>query len=353
MLGNLTSVVQFGFITGTLLFAIFSIADRISSSSVFFASSLIAAVANVSVIWLAKSVSILFALRFVTGFFLAGIYPVGMKIASDWYEKGLGKALGWLVGALVLGTAFPHLLKSNLYSLPWKQVLIFTSIFAAVGGLLILLFVGDGPYRKPASRFQPSAVIQIFRSADFRAAAFGYFGHMWELYTFWAFTPVMLMLYTNSRAEQINIPFWSFVIIAVGSLSCVAGGYASQKIGSSRVAFYALVCSGLCCLASAVLFKVGLLPFVLVMLLWGISVIADSPQFSTLVAQTAMPEYKGTALTIVTSIGFAITIGSIQLLNWAFDSWSNKNAVFLLLAPGPLLGLSFLLRLIKQKDGKL
>jgi len=352
-LGNVTSVVQFGFITGTLLFAIFSIADRFSSSAVFFASSLIAAIANVSVIWLAKSVSMLFLLRFITGFFLAGIYPVGMKIASDWYEKGLGKALGWLVGALVLGTAFPHLLKSNVYALPWKEILISTSIFAAVGGLLILLFVGDGPYRKPAGRFQPSAIIQIFRSGDFRAAAFGYFGHMWELYTFWAFTPIILMLYTAVQSQSINIPLWSFVIISVGSLSCVAGGYISQKIGSSRVAFYALACSGLCCLASALVFQFGMLPFVLVMLLWGSSVIADSPQFSTLVAQTAIPEYKGTALTIVTSMGFAITIASIQLLNWAFDSWSNKNLVFLLLAPGPVLGLSFLLRLVKPKKGKL
>jgi MFS family permease len=289
-------------------------------------------------------------LRFITGFFLAGIYPVGMKIAADWYEKGLGKALGWLVGALVLGTAFPHLLKSDLYALPWKQVLIFTSIFAMIGGLLILLFVGDGPYRKPANRFQPTAIIQIFRSPDFRAAAFGYFGHMWELYTFWAFTPIILMLYTAVHNQPISIPFWSFVIIAIGSLSCVAGGYISQKVGSSHVAFYALLASGVCCLASFALFQFAFLFFMLVMMIWGISVIADSPQFSTLVAQTAIPEYKGTALTMVTSIGFAITIGSIQLLNWAFTNWVNKNSIFLLLAPGPLVGLLFLSRLVKQKE---
>jgi len=349
-LGNITSVVQFGFITGTLLFAVFSIADRFSSSKVFFISSLIAALANISIIWLAKNITILFLLRFFTGFFLAGIYPVGMKIASDWYEKGLGKALGWLVGALVLGTAFPHLLKSNLYALPWQRVLLFTSIFAAIGGLLILLFVGDGPYRKPGSRFQPYAIVQIFRSADFRAAAFGYFGHMWELYTFWAFTPVMLILYTTGHAQPINIPLWSFIVIGIGSLSCVVGGYISQKVGSSRVAFYALLCSGLCCLASFAIFQVALVFFILVMMVWGISVIADSPQFSTLVAQTATPEYKGTALTFVTSIGFAITIGSIQLLNWAFNSWMNTKAIFLLLAPGPMLGLIFLSRLLIQKN---
>ena len=349
VLGNITSVVQLGFITGTLLFAIFSIADRFASSRVFFVSSLIAAVANISIIWLAKNITILFVLRFITGFFLAGIYPVGMKIAADWYEKGLGKAMGFLVGALVLGTAFPHLLKSNLYALPAKEVLLFTSAFAVIGGMLILLFVGDGPYRKPANRFQVSAIFQIFRSADFRSAAFGYFGHMWELYTFWAFVPSMLSLYITSTHQPMNIPFWSFVIIATGSLSCIAGGYFSQKIGNSRVAFYALLCSGVCCLASFTFFHFPLALFILVMLVWGVSVIADSPQFSTLVAQTSIPEYKGTALTIVTSIGFAITIGSVQLIDYVFNNWTNNDKAFVLLAPGPLLGLLFLFRLVKER----
>jgi len=161
--GNITSVVQFGFIAGTLVFAIFSIADRFASSKVFFASSLIAALSNVSIIWFAESLDSLYVLRFVTGFFLAGIYPVGMKIASDWFEKSLGKALGFLVGALVLGTAFPHLLRSNLYALPWREVLIFTSAFALAGGLFILFFVGEGPFRKPTNRFQFSVMFQIFR----------------------------------------------------------------------------------------------------------------------------------------------------------------------------------------------
>src|SRR5205814_5767268 len=145
-LGNITSVVQFGFIAGTLLFAIFSVADRFSSSRVFFISSLIAAVANISIIWLAKNITILFALRFITGFFLAGIYPVGMKIAADWYERGLGKALGYLVGALVLGTAFPYLLKAFSWHLSWRMLILFTSFFAVLGGSLVLLFVRDGPH---------------------------------------------------------------------------------------------------------------------------------------------------------------------------------------------------------------
>lgn len=347
-LGNITSVVQFGFIAGTFLFAVFAIADRVASSKLFFVSSLIAGAANISIVWLAKDIATLYALRFITGFFLAGIYPVGMKIAADWYEKGLGKALGFLVGALVLGTAFPHLLKSNLYALPWKQVLLFTSVFAFIGGLLILFFVGERPYRKPANRFQFSAIYKVFRSADFRSAAFGYFGHMWELYTFWAFVPFMLSSYSANSLNPLNIPLWSFIIIAIGSISCVAGGYISQTAGSSRVAFYALLCSGLCCLISFFYLQLPFPLMLLFMLVWGISVIADSPQFSTLVAQTAAPEYKGTALTIVTCIGFAITIASIQLINYIFSA-SKNNFALVLLSPGPFIGLLFLFRLVKQK----
>ena len=346
--GDITSVVQLGFIAGTLIFAIFSIADRVTSAKVFFVSSLIAALSNVSIIWFAKSMADLFVIRFLTGFFLAGIYPVGMKIASDWYEKNLGKALGFLVGALVLGTAFPHLLRSSLYALPWRQVLVYTSAFAFTGGLLILLFVGEGPYRKPATRFQFSVILQIFRSADFRAAAFGYFGHMWELYTLWAFIPYIFSFYNSSSHQAMNVPLWSFIIIAAGGVGCIAGGYISQKAGSSRVAFFALLISGLCSLCSFAFFHLPIVIFIPAVILWGITVAADSPQFSTLVAKTAIPEYKGTALTIVTCIGFAITIVSIQFIT-RLENWLKIDSLFVLLAPGPLIGLLFLFRLVKER----
>jgi len=346
--GDITSVVQLGFIAGTLIFAIFSIADRVTSAKVFFVSSLIAALSNVSIIWFAKNMADLYVLRFLTGFFLAGIYPVGMKIASDWYEKNLGKALGFLVGALVLGTAFPHLLRSSLYALPWRQVLVYTSAFAFAGGLLILLFVGEGPYRKPATRFQFSVILQIFRSTDFRAAAFGYFGHMWELYTLWAFIPYIFSFYNSSSHQAMNVPLWSFIIIAAGGVGCIAGGYISQKAGSSRVAFFALLISGLCSLCSFAFFHLPIVIFIPAVILWGITVAADSPQFSTLVAKTAIPEYKGTALTIVTCIGFAITIVSIQFIT-LLENWLKIDSLFVLLAPGPLIGLLFLFRLVKER----
>jgi MFS family permease len=348
-LGNLTSVIQFGFIIGTFVFAILSIADRFSSSKVFFISSLLAAAANFCIIWVSKNIEAIYVLRFITGFFLAGIYPIGMKIASDWYEKGLGKALGFLVGALVLGTAFPNLLKLQVFQLEWDQILLFTSFFAMLGGILILFFVGDGPYKKTSHRFQPSAAIKVFKSADFRSAAFGYFGHMWELYTFWSFVPMIILSYHTRHQINSNVYGWTFIIIASGSIGCVVGGYLSQRIGSARVAFYSLMISGVCCILSVFVYQLPVTIFYSFMLIWGISVIADSPQFSTLVAQMASSSNKGTALTITTSIGFAITIVSIQFFTFLFDVLENKYAVFLTLALGPIIGLVSLWRLAKRK----
>jgi predicted MFS family arabinose efflux permease len=214
--------------------------------------------------------------------------------------------------------------------------------------VLILFFVGEGPFRKPATHFEPSAIIRVFRSADFRAAAFGYFGHMWELYTFWAFVPAILLLHA-STGHQMNISLWSFIIIGIGGISCVAGGYIAEKKGSGRVAFFALLCSGLCCLVSFSFFQLPLIAFLLIMLVWSICVIADSPQFSTLIAQTAIPEYKGTALTIVTCIGFAITIASVQLISYIFNHWTKPTEAFIFLAPGPFIGLLFLFRLVRKR----
>ncbi|MER3463784.1 MAG: MFS transporter [Chitinophagaceae bacterium] len=330
---NLTSQVQFGFISGTLLFSILTVADRFKPSLFFFLSSLIAAGANASIILCSTDIFSISVLRFITGFFLAGIYPVGMKIAADWFPQKLGNALGFLVGALVLGTAFPHLLKSQLYQLPWKEVLLFTSLLALIGGLLMFLLM---PSKASLSKnkFQPKAFLLVFQSKDFRAAAFGYFGHMWELYTFWAFVPLILLRF--NEVHTINTSLWSFVIIAVGCISCIAGGLISRKTGSKTVAFYSLLISCACCLLAPISFEFSSNLFLAFLLVWGASVVSDSPQFSTLIAQSAIQKYKGTALTIVTSIGFFITIISIQLMKSLFDH-SDKS--LWLLALGPLLGL--------------
>ncbi len=343
-IGFITSSVQFGFIAGTLLFAIFSITDRFSPSKVFLINALLAAMFNFSITFGQPDLQILLLLRFFTGFFLAGIYPVGMKIAADYFENGLGKALGFLVGALVLGTAFPHLLKTFGTILPWKLLLVLTSGFSILGGLIVLFFVPDGPFRKknPAVNFK--SIFSVFKKKDFRSVAFGYFGHMWEVYTLWAFLPLILQTYLHLHPKySLIVPLFSFLIIASGCLSCILGGYISQHIGSKKVAFGALLFSGLCCLCSPLFFLFGPMLFLSVLFFWNMNVSADSPQFSTMIALHAPPELKGSALTIVNCIGFSITIISIQLTSFLLLKF-DPVYVFPVLALGPVFGLLALWR---------
>ncbi len=346
-LGAITSSVQLGFIAGTLLFAFFLIADRFSPSKVFFICALSGAIFNASIFLLANGFTAILALRFLTGLCLAGIYPVGMKISADWFEQGLGKALGYLVGALVLGTAFPHLVRYSLGSLPWSYVLMTVSAISVAGGLAILLLVPDGPFRRKSKGFDPRAIFKIFQVKDFRSAAFGYFGHMWELYAFWAFVPFVLRTYQSVHENVIiEVSFWSFLIIGMGALGCILGGYASLRIGSGKVAFIMLLISGLSCLLSPFLLQNPVSPLLIgFLLLWGFAVVGDSPQFSTLVALTAPREFTGSALTIVNSIGFFITIFSIELLNQMQEA---PLYLFWWLLPGPILGLWAMRRFLRH-----
>ncbi|MFD1063404.1 nitrate/nitrite transporter [Winogradskyella litorisediminis] len=339
-LGQLTSSVQFGFIVGTFLFALFTVSDRFSASKVFFFSALLASVFNLFSLYSGNTLISLIAIRFATGFFLAGIYPVGMKIASDYFEKGLGKSLSYLVGALVLGTAFPHILKAELITFNWKTIIVTTSCLSFSGGLLILLFVPDGPFYKKAFQFDSRKIVTVFKNPKFKSAAFGYFGHMWELYTFWAFVPLLLKTYLSIHiTKSFNIPLFSFLIIALGSLGCIIGGNLASKYGSKTIAKAALSISGICCLVSPLFFYINSeLIFLSFLIIWGMSVIADSPLFSTLVAQNSSLDSKGTALTIVNCIGFAITIFSILLFN-KLTELVSPTYLFTILILGPIFGL--------------
>jgi MFS family permease len=350
-LSQMTSAVQFGFIVGTLLFAYFAIADRYSPRSVYFVCSLLGALTNLGLYMLADGLLPLLTFRFMTGIFLAGIYPVGMKIAAGWYRRGLGMALGWLVGALVVGTAFPHLIKSLNRSLPWETVILSISIISAAGGCLMLLLVPDGPYLVKGTKFNRKAFAIIFRSRDLRSASFGYFGHMWELYTMWAFIPILLGHYAEITRQPLNVSWWSFSIIAAGSMGCIAGGLISKKVGSAAIAFFQLLSSGICCLLTPLLFQGPPPVFLGFLIFWGIVVVGDSPQFSALTAHTAPRELVGSALTIVTSIGFFITIISIQFTS-VLIGWLKIQHVFLFLVPGPVAGLIYLWPLFRKLQKK-
>ncbi|WP_426326389.1 MFS transporter [Pedobacter sp. R-06] len=349
LLANLTSMVQFGFISGTLVFAFFAISDIFSPSKVFFICGIAAALFNLGICLELADVHLLLLFRFLTGFMLAGIYPVGMKIASDYFKDGLGKSLGFLVGALVLGTAFPHLLKTFTANFPWQYVIFATSGLSLIGAIAILWFVPNGPFRTAGQKFDFRSCFNGFKNPDFRSAAFGYFGHMWELYTFWAFLPGMLLLYNTKHAHAtLNIPLFSFLIIASGGLSCMIGGLLSQKFGAKRIATISLSISGSCCLLSPIfLFSGSVYPFLIFLFCWGLSGTADSPLFSSLIAKHAPESLRGTSLTLVNCIGFAITIISIQVINLLAKEM-NSHYLYMVLAVGPVLGLWALLIGIKR-----
>jgi MFS family permease len=338
ILSSLTSAVQLGFILGTLVFAFASLADRVPARLLFLICSLAGATSTALVPHLATGESSLLALRFATGFFLAGVYPVGMKIAAAWFGKDLGRALGYLVGALVLGTAFPYAVRAWVGDLDYRGVLFTVATLAALGGIVLYLFVPEGPFTKKGARFDATILFKMFGYERFRAAALGYFGHMWELYAFWAFVP-----WTVARCQErdpwgMSVPAASFSVIAVGALGCAVGGLQSLRIGGARVAAGNLSISGLCCLASPLLFFLPAPAAILFLAVWGWTVVADSAQFSSLAAAGAPPEYVGSALTLMNCIGFSVTIATVQILGVATSS-GPPHLALLWLAPGPAFGL--------------
>ncbi|WP_139957717.1 MFS transporter [Flavicella sediminum] len=335
-LGSLTSAVQFGFIAGTFLLAIFYITDKFSPSKLFLIAALLGSLSNLAILLPSNSYLSLLAFRFFTGLALAGIYPVGMKIAADYFDKKLGKALGWLVGALVLGTAFPHFLSVFFSNIDWQWVLIATSILATTGGLIVWRFIPDGPYRSANSKPNFKNITHLFRNKKLKTAAAGYFGHMWELYAFWTFLPSIIILYKQTHPTNINTSLLAFLIISSGSLACIAGAYLAAKTSLKKAAHLFLIASGSCCLLLPVFFYLPVYYFIPFLFFWGMVVIADSPLFSTLVANSMDAKQKGTALTLVNCIGFSLTIVSIQLLNF---TGTSSIFVFLILAVGPIFGL--------------
>jgi len=338
LVGYILSSVQFGFIIGTLTFALLMIADRFSPSRIFLVCAFLAAACNLVLLSEQLSKATLLIVRFGTGFFLAGIYPIGMKIAADYYEKGLGKALGYLVGALVFGKAFPYLVKGMGFGNNFDAVILSTSIISTVGGLLLWLLVPDGPFRKPSKKLNLRIGPSLFKFSAYRKASFGYFGHMWELYAFWAFVPFAIQTFNGLNQSTISVPLWAAIIIAIGGVSCILGGLLSLHYGSKKVAVISLLISGVFCLISPLLFQFSTIVFLAAFCFWGMAVTADSPQFSSLVASSVPPELKGTGLTLMNCIGFAISIVSIELVSFFISRFDPTN-VFLILAVGPILGL--------------
>jgi hypothetical protein len=256
------------------------------------------------------------------------------------------------VGALVLGTAFPHLVKSFGGVLPWEQVVFIISIVSLVGGISMYLIVPDGPYISSGTRFNPKAIITIFKYQELRSSALGYFGHMWELYTFWALLPLMLLYYLKLSSTELNISFWTFLIIASGSIGCIIGGMISKKIGSAKVAFIQLAVSGSCCLISPLMFYTSAPIFLTFLIFWGVVIVGDSPQYSAIIALSAPKELVGSGLTLVNSIGFAITILSLWII-YQFMELINITYALMILSVGPFLGLMSMNKLFAKPTANL
>ena len=352
-IGYSTSAVQFGFILGTLIVATTRIADLLSPSLLFCVSCVLGAICNAILAFLPSFVPLML-LRILTGMTLAGIYPIGMKIASDWFgPQQIGRALGWLVGALVLGTAFPFLLRQ--IPQPFQLLLFETSALAALGGITMYWTVSDGPHRSPpvpGGQHQGTAggIVRLFREYPrFRGAAVGYFSHMWELYAFYTYCPVVWQAYIDEHDLALDAGLITFYIIAMGSVGCVVGGYISLRYGNAVVAYGSLAISGLMCLLSPLCFYLPPYAMLIFYLVWGSAVVADSPQFSSLVAKSAPAECKGTALTIVNCLGFSLTVVSIQFLG---GIPLHPRFLFLLLAPGPIFGLLDRYRLVRAERAR-
>jgi MFS transporter, DHA1 family, inner membrane transport protein len=352
--GTLTSAVQLGFVAGTLAFALLMLADRFLPARVFLVCSLLGAALNAATVLAEGELALLVALRFGVGFLLAGIYPVGMKIAASWYRERLGAVMGVLIGALVLGTALPHGLRALAGDAgfvaagiagyrPWQVVVIGVSVLAALGGLATALLVPVSPDAARGARISPQALGLIWSDRRLRASVFGYFGHMWELYALYVLVPLIVATRLAGTAVS-AAAFWA---IAAGAVGCVGGGLLVRRYGSARVAQLQLTASAACCLAAPLMLVAPLPLFMAWLLLWGTTVVGDSPQFSTLTAQNAPAAVVGSVLTFTNCIGFAISVVSIELFVWAAQTLSLAG-VLPWLALGPVLGLWMLRPLLAE-----
>ena len=333
--GWLTSAVQLGFIAGALVFALSGITDRYSARRVFLVAALAGAGCTLAGMAMAASYPALLFWRVLTGVCLAGIYPVGMKIAALWFPRGLGAALGLLIAALVLGSASPHALRALAADGPWTLVFQGVALASAAAGVLLFLAVPEPPQRPAHAGLAPlRALWTAARDRRVRGSVLGYFGHMWELYTMWVLVPLVLA----TRLAGPALSWTAFCVLGAGAVGCAAGGWLVRRHGSARVAAVQLAASGLCCLAAPLMLVAPAPLFYGWLLLWGTTVSGDSPQFSALTAANAPPALVGSVLTLANSVGFAISIASIQLFVALAGQWPLAW-VLPGLALGPLLGL--------------
>ena len=335
----LTMAVQAGFVAGTLITAVTNLADTINARRLFAIGCVAGAAVNAGLAFVPSSAAVL-VLRFLTGAALAWVYPPGMKIVAGWFRERRGMALGVVVGAVGVGSAFPHFLNWLGAGLPWRVLVSASSLLALAGAAIVALAVGDGPYVSASAPFDRHALRVVLRSRGTRLAMLGYFGHMWELYAMWtwiaAFAAASLAGAGRTADSSVG-SLVAFVAIASGAVGCVVAGLWADALGKARIAGAAMLGSAACVLVSPLFYGAPLGALLLLAAVWGFTVVADSAQFSALVSEHAPPDHIGTALTLQTCLGFLLTMVTIEYLPRLAGAIGWRWAA-LLLVPGPLLG---------------
>jgi MFS family permease len=351
----LTIAVQLGFVVGALLLAATGAADVLPARALFLAGALGAAVANLGFAYLANSLGGAVAFRFITGFALAGVYPVGMKIVTGWFRQERGLAIGILVGALTVGASLPYLFRAlgALSGLDWRAVVASASVAGVLGGLLVGASVGRGPFDVAAPRFSVAVARRAFSEPSVRLANLGYLGHMWELYAMWTWIP--LFFAASFTAAGLTDPavasFAAFLVVAAGGLGCAVAGLVADRIGRTTLTIGAMAVSGSTAVLIGFLFGAPPALTLVVGVVWGVSVVADSAQFSAAVTELGPPGTAGSALALQTASGFlltGITITLVGLLS-ATDALGWR-LVFALLAVGPVVGIAAMWRLRRRPE---
>ena len=349
----LTNGVQLGFVTGALLLAFFNLSDSMPLKVLIAFSCTLAALANLLLLWTGTPVALI-VLRFITGLALSGVYPPAVKLIATWFQRARGIAMGTIIGALTIGSATPHLLRAITAETNWMLVIWISSLATFLAGLIFLFFISEGPYAFARTQFNPNQIVQVLRNRPLMLVNVGYVGHMWELYAMWAW----ILTFARFSAQRFEIfPFgtpeyFCFFVVSIGAVGCILAGRFSDIYGRCRTTAALMIISGVCAVSIGFMIDTSPLLFTTVALIWGMTIIADSGQFSAAVTELSEPHLVGTAVTFQMAVGFGVTVIAIWFVPVASQWLGSIQWAFLFLAPGPFIGAIAMLLLRRRPEAQ-